>query len=150
MSESALKTRIQEDMKAAMRAGEKERLGTIRLILAAVKQQEVDTRLELSDSDVITILDKMTKQRKESITHFSKAQRNDLVDKEEAELLIIQTYLPQQLSDAEIDSLIEDAMKATGASSIKDMGKVMGLLKPQLHGRADMGQVGARIKSRLA
>lgn len=150
MSESALKTRIQDDMKAAMRAGEKERLGTIRLILAAVKQQEVDTRLELADADVITILDKMTKQRKESIAQFSKAQRNDLVDKEEAELVIIQTYLPQQLSDAEIDSLIEDAMKSTGASSVKDMGKVMGLLKPQLQGRADMGQVGARIKSRLA
>lgn len=150
MSESALKTRIQDDMKAAMRAGEKERLGTIRLILAAVKQQEVDTRLELSDSDVITILDKMTKQRKESITQFSKAQRNDLVDKEQAELDIIQTYLPKPLSDAEIDALIEEAMKTSGASSVKDMGKVMGLLKPQLQGRADMGQVGARIKSRLA
>ena len=149
MSDSALKNQIQSDMKAAMRAGEKERLSAIRLIMAAVKQQEIDGRTQLDDSGVIAVLDKMSKQRKDSISQFKKAERQDLVDKEQAELDIIQQYLPQQLSESEIDSLIDQAVQSTGATSIKDMGKIMGVLKPQLQGRADMGQVSARIKSRL-
>lgn len=137
-------------MKAAMRAGEKERLGTIRLILAAVKQQEIDGRIQLDDSSVIAVLDKMTKQRKESIEQFGKAGRTDLVDKEQAELDVIRDYMPQPLSDQEIERLIDDALQSTKAESVKDMGKVMAALKPQLQGRADMGQVSARIKSRLS
>lgn len=137
-------------MKAAMRAGEKERLGTIRLILAAVKQQEIDGQTQLDDNGVIVVLDKMTKQRKESIEQFSKAARTDLVDKEQAELEVIRDYLPQPLSEQEIERLIEDALQSTKAESVKDMGKVMAVLKPQLQGRADMGQVSARIKSRLS
>lgn len=150
MSDSSLKGRLQEDMKAAMRAGEKERLGTIRLILAAVKQQEIDGQTQLDDNGVIVVLDKMTKQRKESIEQFSKAARTDLVDKEQAELEVIRDYLPQPLSEQEIERLIEDALQSTKAESVKDMGKVMAVLKPQLQGRADMGQVSARIKSRLS
>lgn len=137
-------------MKAALRAGEKERLGTIRLIIAAVKQQEIDGRTQLDDSGVITVLDKMTKQRKESIEQFSKAGRTDLSDKEQAELEVIREYLPQPLSEQEIEHLIEDALLSTQANSVKDMGKVMAALKPQLQGRADMGRVSALIKSRLA
>lgn len=149
MSDSPLKIRITDDMKASMRAGEKERLATIRLILAAIKQREVDERIDLDDSMVIAVLDKMAKQRRESIDQFSKAGRTDLVDKENGELAIIQSYMPKQLSDAEIDGMIAEAIKSTGASSVKDMGKVMGLLKPQLAGRADMAKVGASIKSKL-
>lgn len=137
-------------MKAAMRAGEKERLGAIRLILAAIKQQEIDGQTQLDDSGVIAVLDKMTKQRKESIDQFGKAGRTDLIDKEQAELDVIRGYMPQPLGEQEIERLIEDALQSTGAESIKDMGKVMAVLKPQLQGRADMGQVSARIKSRLA
>lgn len=137
-------------MKAALRAGEKERLGAIRLILAAVKQQEIDGQTELDDSGIIVVLDKMTKQRKESIEQFGKAGRTDLVDKEQAELDIIRDYMPQPLGEQEIERLIEDALQSTGAESIKDMGKVMAVLKPQLQGRADIGQVSAHIKSRLA
>lgn len=137
-------------MKAAMRAGEKARLGAIRLILAAVKQQEIDGQTQLDDSGVIAVLDKMTKQRKESIDQFGKAGRTDLIDKEQAELDVIRGYMPQPLGEQEIERLIEDALQSTGAESIKDMGKVMAVLKPQLQGRADMGQVSARIKSRLA
>jgi uncharacterized protein YqeY len=149
MSDSPLKIRITDDMKASMRAGQKERLGTIRLILAAIKQREVDERIDLDDSMIIAVLDKMVKQRRESIDQFGKAGRTDLVDKESGELTIIQSYMPQQLSDAEIDGMIADAIKSTGASSVKDMGKVMGLLKPKLAGRADMGKVGVSIKSKL-
>lgn len=149
MSDSPLKIRITDDMKASMRAGEKERLATIRLILAAIKQREVDERIDLDDSMVIAVLDKMSKQRRESIDQFGKAGRTDLVDKENGELTIIQSYMPKQLSDAEIDGMIADAIKSTGASSVKDMGKVMGILKPKLAGRADMGKVGASIKSKL-
>jgi len=127
-------------MKTAMRSGDKERLQTIRLILSAVKQQEVDTREE----------PKMQKQRRESITQFEKANRQDLVDKEKQELVVISEYLPAALSDGEIDSLIKEAMSESGASSMKDMGKVMGILKPKLAGRADMGAVSAKIKSALA
>jgi uncharacterized protein YqeY len=149
MSDSPLKIRITDDMKASMRAGEKERLGTIRLILAAIKQREVDERVDQDDAAVIAVLDKMSKQRRESIEQFAKAGRTDLVDKETAELNIVQSYMPKQLSDAEIDGMIADAIKSSGASSVKDMGKVMGLLKPKLAGRADMAKVGASIKSKL-
>jgi uncharacterized protein len=149
MSDSPLKSRIVDDMKASMRAGEKERLATIRLILAAIKQREVDERVDQDDAAVLGILDKMVKQRRESIEQFAKAGRTDLVDKENAELTIVQSYMPQQLSDQEIDGMIAEAIKSTGASSVKDMGKVMGLLKPKLAGRADMAKVGASIKSKL-
>ena len=136
-------------MKSAMRSGEKASLQTIRLILAAIKQQEVDTRKELSDDDIINVLIKMQKQRRESITQFEKANRQDLVDKEELELTLINEYLPKALSEEEIDTLINEAMSTSGATSIKDMGKVMGILKPQLAGRADMGKVSGKIKSLL-
>ena len=137
-------------MKTAMRSGDKTRLQTIRLILSAVKQQEVDTREEQSDDDIIASLTKMQKQRRESISQFEQAGRKDLVDKEEQELVVISEYLPAALSDDEIDKLIAGAMTESGASSIKDMGKVMGILKPKLAGRADMGAVSAKIKSALA
>jgi uncharacterized protein YqeY len=145
-----LKERIQDDMKTAMRSGEKERLGTIRLILAAIKQREVDERITVDDSQILSILEKMVKQRRESIAQFQAGSRQDLVDKEAAELNIIQAYLPAQLSDTELDSLIADAVTQTGASSIKDMGKVMNLIKSKAQGRADMAAVGARIKARLS
>lgn len=147
---STLKARLTEDMKSAMRGGDKSRLQTIRLILSAVKQQEVDTREEQSDDDIITSLTKMQKQRRESISQFEKAGRQDLVDKEKQELEIINEYLPEALSDDEIDSLISEALSASGASSIKDMGKVMGILKPKLAGRADMGAISAKIKTALS
>lgn len=137
-------------MKSALRAGEKEQLATIRLILAAIKQVEVDTRKELADADVVTILDKMSKQRRESIDQFEKANRQDLADKEKAELALISEYLPTPLSEAEIAAVIEQALQATSASSMKDMGAVMALLKPQLQGRADMGQVSKLIKAKLS
>ena len=146
----SLKDRIQEDMKAAMRSGEKERLGTIRLILAAVKQREVDERITLDDAQLISVLEKMGKQRRESIAQFQAGARPDLVEKENAELRIISAYLPSQLSDAELDTLICDAITQAGASSIKDMGKVMNIIKSKAQGRADMAAVGARIKARLS
>lgn len=146
----SLKARIQQDMKDAMRGGEKARLAVIRLILAAIKQREVDERIELNDDQLLTVLDKMAKQRRESIEQFTSAGRNELAEQEQYELEVIKTYLPEQLDDAAIDALIEEAMAATGASSIKDMGKLMGLLKPRLQGRADMGAVSGRIKQRLA
>jgi uncharacterized protein YqeY len=145
----SLKDRILQDVKDAMRARDKERLGTIRLITAAIKQREVDERIELDDEQVLLVLDKMCKQRRESISQFEKAGRDDLVSKEVSELDIIQGYLPKQLDDAEIAALIDAAMIDTGASSIKDMGKLMGQLKPRLQGRADMSAVSAMIKSRL-
>lgn len=146
----SLKDRIQQDVKDAMRAKDKERLAAIRLITAAIKQREVDERIELDDEQVLLVLDKMCKQRRESISQFEKAGRDDLVSKEVSELEIIQDYLPKQLDDEEIAALIDAALVETGASSIKDMGKVMGQLKPQLQGRADMSAVSAMIKSRLA
>jgi uncharacterized protein YqeY len=146
----SLKDRIQQDVKDAMRARDKERLATIRLITAAIKQREVDERIELDDEQLLLVLDKMCKQRRESISQFEKAGRDDLVSKEVSELDIIQGYLPKQLDDEEIAALIDAALIETGASSIKDMGKVMGQLKPQLQGRADMSAVSAMIKSRLA
>jgi uncharacterized protein YqeY len=145
-----LKERITEDMKTAMRAGEKERLGTIRLVLAAIKQREVDERITLDDTQVLAALEKMIKQRKESITQFESGGRADLVAKEKAELSVLQAYLPEQMSDAEIDALIAEAVAASGATSIKDMGKVMGLVKAKAQGKADMGAVSARIKQKLS
>lgn len=145
----SLKDQIQQDMKDAMRAKEKARLATIRLILAAIKQREVDERIELDDAQVIAVLDKMSKQRRESISQFEQAGRDDLIAQEKSELEIIQTYLPEALGEDELNALIEAAMQATGASTIKDMGKVMGQLKPKIQGRADMGAVSALIKSRL-
>jgi uncharacterized protein len=145
-----LKERIQEDMKSAMRSGEKEKLATIRLILSAVKQREVDERIVLDDSQVLAVLEKMVKQRKESIVQFEAGGRADLVAKETSELAILQAYLPEQLGEAELDALIAAAITATGAASIKDMGKVMAQVKAAAAGRADMGLVSARIKARLA
>ena len=145
----ALKDRITEDMKSAMRAGEKDRLAAIRLILAAVKQREVDERITLDDTQVLAVLDKMVKQRRESIAQFQSGGRGDLVAKENAELAILQAYLPAQMSEAELDALIGEAIAATGATSVKDMGKVMGVVKGKAQGRADMSAVSARIKARL-
>lgn len=145
----SLKAQITEDMKTAMRAHEKAQLGVIRLILAAIKQQEVDTRVEMDDTAVLVVLDKMTKQRRESIRQYGDAGRTDLVAQEEYELGIIQTYLPQPLSAAELDDLIRQAMAETGAASVRDMGKVMTWLKPKAQGRTDMGQVSGLIKTRL-
>jgi uncharacterized protein len=146
----SLKERITDDMKAAMRSGEKERLGVIRMITSAIKQREVDERITLDDSQVLSVLEKMIKQRKESLTMFQAGNRQDLVDKESAEITLLQGYLPSQLSDADIDALIGDAIAATGAASIKDMGKVMGIIKSKAQGRADMAAVGAKIKARLS
>ncbi|MGB6452487.1 MAG: GatB/YqeY domain-containing protein [Steroidobacteraceae bacterium] len=146
----SLKDRITEDMKAAMRSGERERLSAVRMILAAVKQREVDERITLDDAQVLAVLEKMMKQRRESISQFESGGRADLVAKETAELEVLKGYLPAQLSDAEIASLIDEAIRSTGAASIKDMGKVMGAVKPKAQGRADMGALSARIKERLA
>ncbi len=146
---SDLKGQITEDMKAAMRSGDKERLGVIRMITAAIKQREVDERITLDDTQVLSVLEKMIKQRKESLIQFQAGNRQDLVDKETAEITLLQSYLPAQLSDAEVDSLIGDAIASTGATSIKDMGKVMGIIKGKAQGRADMAAVGAKIKAKL-
>jgi uncharacterized protein YqeY len=145
----SLKERITDDMKAAMRSGEKERLGVIRMITSAIKQREVDERITLDDAQVLGVLEKMIKQRKESLVQFQAGNRQDLVDKEAAEITLLQGYLPSQLSDAEIDGLIQDAIAATGAASIKDMGKVMAVIKGKAQGRADMAAVGAKIKTKL-
>ena len=144
-----LKERITEDMKTAMRSGEKDRLAVIRLLQAAIKQREVDERIVLDDAQITSVLEKMIKQRKKSIVAFEKGARADLVAKEAAELAIIKTYLPEQMSEAEVDALIAEAIASTGAASIKDMGKVMGLVKTKAAGRADMAAVGARIKQKL-
>jgi uncharacterized protein YqeY len=144
-----LKERINEDMKTAMRSGEKDRLAVIRLLQAAIKQREVDERIALDDAQVMAVLEKMIKQRKESIVAFEKGGRADLVAKETNEIAVLQPYLPAQLSDAELDALVAEAIAATGAASIKDMGKVMGVVKSKAAGKADMGAVGARIKAKL-
>ena len=149
MSECVFKQRITDDMKNAMRAKDKERLGVIRLILAAIKQKEIDERVELTDADVLTILDKMVKQRRDSITQFENAGRNELAAQEKFEITIIQGYLPKQLSETEIASLIESAIADSSAQSMQDMGKVMAILKPKLQGRADMGAVSQAIKAKL-
>jgi uncharacterized protein YqeY len=146
----SLKERITDDMKAAMRSGEKERLGVIRMITSAIKQREVDERITLDDTQVLSVLEKMIKQRKESLAMFQAGNRQDLVDKESAEITLLQGYLPAQLSDADIDALIGDAIASTGAANIKDMGKVMGVIRSKAQGRADMAAVGAKIKARLS
>ncbi len=144
-----LKARITEDMKNAMRARDGARLSTIRLLQAAIKQREVDERIEMTDADVLSILDKMVKQRKDSITAFEAGHRADLAAAERAEIAVLQTYLPQPLSAAEIDALIADAIASTGAAGLPGMGKVMAVLKPKLAGRADLGAASAQVKARL-
>jgi len=146
---STLKGRITDDMKAAMRSGEKERLGIIRMITAAIKQREVDERITLDDTQVLSVLEKMIKQRKESLVQFQAGNRPDLADKESGEIALLQGYMPSQLSDAEVDALIGEAIASTGAAGIKDMGKVMGIIKGRAQGRADMSAVGAKIKAKL-
>ena len=145
-----LKSRITEDMKSAMRARETARLSTIRLLLAAIKQREVDERRTLADGDVVAVIDKMVKQRRDSITQFEAGNRKDLADIERAELGLLETYLPARLTDAEIDAAIEAAIARTGATGAAAMGKVMGVLKAELAGRADLSAVSARVKARLA
>lgn len=150
MSNSALKAQIQDAMKTAMKSGDKQRLAVIRLVMSAVKQVEVDERIELDDSRVLSVLDKMVKQRRESISQFQNGGRDDLAEKEQAEIDVIAEFLPQPLSDNEIESIIHSAIDQTGAASMKDMGKVMGIVKPQITGRADVGKVSGKIKALLA
>jgi uncharacterized protein YqeY len=145
----SLKERITEDMKAAMRAKDSERLGTIRMITAAIKQREVDERIQLDDAQVLAVLEKMIKMRKESVALFSSGGREDLVAKENKEIELLQAYLPAQLSEAELDALIDDAIAKSGATSIKEMGKAMAILKQNAQGRADMGVVSAKLKAKL-
>ncbi len=145
-----LKERITADMKSAMRAKEKQRLQAIRLILAAIKQREVDERRELEEAELIALLDKMAKQRRESIEQYRDADRSDLAEQEQFELELIQSYLPEALGEEEIEALIEEAIATTGAASMRDMGKVMGELKPKLQGRADLAAVSGKVKARLS
>jgi len=147
---TTLKERLQADMKTAMKSGDKARLGVIRLVNSAIKQREVDERISLEDADVILVLDKMVKQRRESIAQFEAAGRTDLADAEQAEIVVLQDYLPAALSDGEIDSLIDAALTEVGAEGASAMGKVMALLKPQMQGRADMTAVSAKVKAKLA
>jgi uncharacterized protein YqeY len=144
-----LKQRVQDDMKAAMKAADKRKLGVIRLILAAIKQREVDERIELDDSQVLAVLDKMVKQRRDSLAQYSQAGREDLAEQERYEIEVCQAYLPEALSDDELARLVDEAVSAAGAASVKDMGKVMGVLKPKVQGRADMGAVSKLVKQRL-
>jgi uncharacterized protein len=146
----SLKDQITEDMKSAMRAKESERLSGIRMLLAAIKQREVDERITLTDADVVAVLEKLIKQRRDSISQFQAANRQDLADKEQAELALYQTYMPQAMSDDEVNAAIAAAIASTGAAGMKDMGKVMAELKPKLAGRADMGKVSALIKAKLS
>jgi uncharacterized protein YqeY len=145
----SLKARITEDMKAAMRSGEKERLSCIRMLQAGIQQREVDERIELDDTQVLSVIDRMIRQRRESVAQFEAGQRADLVAKESAEIAVLAGYLPAQLNDGELEAMIREAIAATGAASMKDMGKVMGTLKPKVQGRTDMGALSARIKSAL-
>jgi uncharacterized protein len=144
-----LKQRINDDVKIAMREKDKDRLTTLRMILAAIKQKEVDERIELDDTQILAVLDKMAKQHRDSIDQFEQAGRNDLVEKENRELAIVQTYLPTQLTEAEIQQLLQDAIQETGAASMQDMGKIMAVLKPKLQGRADMGKISGLVKAKL-
>lgn len=146
----SLKQRISDDMKSAMKARESDKLAAIRLLLAAIKQKEVDERVELDDVAVVAVIDKMLKQRRDSISQYEAAQRQDLADKEKFEMDVLMAYMPQQLSAEEIDALVAKAIADSGATGMQDMGKVMGLLRPQLAGRADMALVSARIKAKLA
>lgn len=150
MSESPLKQQITEAMKAAMRAKDKERLGTVRLVLADIKKVEVDERIDPDDARITSILDKMVKQRRDSIKQFEDAGRSELAAKEQAEIDVIQEFLPTQLSEAEIEAIIKDAVASSGAANMQDMGKVMGLVKPQVVGRADMGMVSQKVKAALS
>jgi len=145
----SLKGQITEDMKSAMKAGDKDQLKVVRLILAAIKQIEVDTREELDEAAVLTVLTKMVKQRRDSVEQFEKGDREDLAAIERAEILVIETYLPEQLSADELTALVDEAIRASGAESIRDMGKVMGQIKAKASGRADMGAVSATVKQRL-
>jgi len=145
-----LRDQVNEDMKAAMKAREAEKLAAIRLLLAALKQREVDERITLDDAAVVAVVEKMIKQRKDSISQYEKAARQDLADKEKYEISVIEKYLPQQLSQAEIDAIIAEAIASTGAKGAADMGKVMGVVKPRLAGRADMGKVSGLVKAKLA
>ncbi|MFP4130911.1 GatB/YqeY domain-containing protein [Thiohalospira sp.] len=144
-----LKERIQADVKDAMRARDKDRLATLRMITAGLQQKEVDDRVELDDAGVLALLDKMAKQRRESIEQYEQGGRAELAERERAELAVIESYLPQPLSDEELDALVAEAIAATGAAAMADMGRVMGELKPRVQGRADMGEVSARVKARL-
>ena len=145
----SLKDRITEDMKSAMRAKEAERLGTIRMVQAAIKQREVDERITLDDAQILAVLEKMIKTRKESVAQFQSGGRADLVEKENREIALLQAYLPEQLSDVEIDTLIADAIAQSGATSVKDMGKAMAIVKQKAQGRADIGAVSAKLKAKL-
>jgi uncharacterized protein YqeY len=145
-----LRQRIESDMKTAMRARDKDRLGTIRLVLAAIKQREIDERITLTDTDILAVLDKMIKQRRDSITQFEQAGRQELADKEAAEVAVIQEYLPAALSESEVEAIIAEAISSSGATSPQDIGKIMGLLKPRLQGRADMGLVSRKVKEKLS
>ncbi len=145
-----LKQRFQDEMKAAMKGGDKPRLGVIRLVLAAIKQREVDDRVELSDDQILAVLDKMVKQRRDSVSQYEGAGRTELADQETFEIGVIQEFLPAALSDDEIGQLVEQAIQTSGATSIRDMGKVMGIVKPQAQGRADMGKVSGLVKSKLS
>ena len=144
-----LRERLNDEIKTAMKAREQERLAALRLMLAAVKQREVDERITLDDPAVVAVVEKMIKQRKDSISQYEKAARQDLADKEKYEISVIEAYLPQQLSQAEVDAIVAEAIAASGAKSAADMGKVMGLVKPRLAGRADMGKVSAMVKGKL-
>ena len=144
-----LKSRIQDEMKSALKAGDKRRLGVIRLLLAAIKQREVDERIELDDNQVLAVLDKMVKQRRDSLQQYEQAGRTELAEQEAFEIGVLQEYLPAALSDAEVTAMIAEAISATGASSLRDMGQVMGQLKPKMQGRADLGAVSALIKQQL-
>jgi hypothetical protein len=146
----SLKLQITEDMKNAMRAKETARLGTIRLLLAAMKQREVDERIELSDADILAIIDKMMKQRRDSISQYEAAARQDLADVEKFEMTVLQTYMPQQLTEAEIEVVVTQAIATSGAASAQDMGKVMAIIKPQLAGRADIAKVSGLVKAKLS
>ena len=150
MADSTLKTRIQDDVKAAMRSKDKDRLGTLRLITAAIKQKEVDERIDMDDAAVIAVLEKMVKQRKDSISQYSQAGRDDLAAKEQTELDLIQTYLPEQMSEAELEAIIDKAVADSGAASMKDMGKLMAAVKPLVAGKADMGLVSKLVKAKLS
>ncbi len=145
----SLKGQITDDMKVALKAGDKDRLKVVRLIMAAIKQVEVDKRIELDDAGILSVLDKMVKQRRDSVEQFEKGGRDDLAAIEKAEIEVLEGYLPEQLSDDELDAMIDAAIASTGAESIRDMGKVMGKIKAEAAGRADMGAVGARVKARL-
>ena len=146
----ALRDRVNDDIKLAMKAREADRLGTLRLLAAAMKQREVDERITLDDVGVIAVVEKMIKQRRESIAQYVQAARQELADKEKGEIAVLEAYLPAQLSEAEIDAIVAEAVASTGAKSAADMGKVMGIVKPALAGRADMGKVSARVRAKLA